>query len=105
MILYKISVPVVGILSRSLQAVIIDLYETKGWAIAGGPLKIIDQRPDEVAANVDAAASGFEHCVDITVKKFNTPGVVHLAIVRKRVVKVGAVFGDINWRALILIVD
>src|SRR6516165_4483062 len=105
MVFNKISVPVEGVLSRSFQRVKIDSYDSECRTVSAGPFEIIKHRPDEVAADIDAAFSGFKHGVDIAVKKFNSHRIVHLAVTRESIVKIGAVFGDNNRRARISIVN
>src|ERR1700739_560603 len=104
MLFNKISIPVEGVLWCSLQRVKIDSYDSECRSVSASPFEIIEQRPDEVAADIDAAFPCFHDGLDIAVEKFNSPRIVHLAVTRESVVKIGAVFGDNNRRAWISIV-
>jgi hypothetical protein len=65
----EISVPVIGILRDALQGVKIHLDEAEGWPVAAGPLEIVQQRPDEIAADIDALGLSFLHRPDQRTRK------------------------------------
>lgn len=101
----KIAVPEIRILRDASQTIKIHLDEAERRAVAASPLEIVQQRPNEIAAHVDALCLSFLHRLDVTVKEFDAPSVVNFAVHRHGVVEVGAVFGNVNRWAGIDVVE
>ena len=101
----KITVPEIRILWDASQAIKINLDEAECRAVAACPLKIVQQRPNEITTHLDTLCLSFLHRLDVTVKEVDAPSVVNFAVHRHGVVEVGAVFGNVNRWARISVVE
>src|SRR5258708_11678354 len=84
------------VLRPSLERRIVDMDEAEAFAEAEAPFEIVEQRPDEIAANVDSGRDGVEYRAEIATKIFDALAVMDLAVARHLVGKGGAVFGDVD---------
>ena len=66
----EITVPETGILRDALQRVKIHPDEAESGPVAASPLEIVQQRPDEIAADVDSLALSLAHGLDVLVAVF-----------------------------------
>ena len=74
--------------------VVVDPDDAEPAVVAPGPLEVVQQRPQEVAAHVDPGVDGLADRVDVAVQVGHPVGVVHLPVVADVVVEGGPVLGD-----------
>src|SRR5690606_36192789 len=51
-------VPVVAVLRRALQGAEVDVHDAEPLFVAEGPFEVVEQRPEEIAFQVDAGGDG-----------------------------------------------
>src|SRR5215468_9592621 len=88
--------PLIGRLGRSLERFEINVDHAEAAAVAFRPFEVIDERPDEIAAQFDTcgerAAGGGEVLAQIS----DAVVVVHGAVRRERIVVASAVLGHVE---------
>src|SRR6266511_1400099 len=74
---------------------IVDIDNAEALAVSVGPLEVIHQRPEEVAAYWGAIRDRLAHCADVTVQVGDPPRVVDPAA-NHLVVEGDAILGDVD---------
>src|SRR5215831_728955 len=80
LIVDQLSVPREGVLRRAALSLVVHVHETEAGCIALGPLEVVEQRPDEVAAHVHPGVHGFAHGPQVPVEEIDALGVVDEAV-------------------------
>src|SRR5687768_8479606 len=66
-----------GVLRGTALSFVVDADEPETLPITLGPLEVVEQRPDEVAADVDALADRLVQCAQMPVEVVDAGGVVN----------------------------
>jgi len=74
----------------------IDVNQPEALGIAVGPFQIVQQRPGEIAAQVDAAAPGRQRRAQMVAQVALAQGVGDFPVGLGRIVERRAVFGDLQ---------
>src|SRR5208283_253696 len=90
-------------LRRALEALEIDVDDAEPPAIALGPFEIVQKRPDEVAAQLDAIGERAARGGKMIAQIGDTVVVVHGAIRRDRIVVAGTVLGHVDFRIAVTV--
>src|SRR5215831_12737112 len=100
---YEFREPLIGRLGRALERLEIDVNHAEAAAVAFRPLEVIDERPDEIAAQFypggNRAAGGGEVLAQIS----DAIVVVYGAICRERIVVASTVLGHIEVRVAVAV--
>src|SRR6516165_6990689 len=100
---YKLREPLIGRFGRALERLEIDVNHAEAAAVAFRPLEVIDERPDEIAAQFypggERAAGGGEVLAQIS----DAIVVVYGAIRRERIVVARAVLGHVEVRVAVAV--
>src|SRR5436305_14291913 len=87
-------------LRRSLLRGVIDMYDAKALGVAETPLVVVEQRPREVAAEVDALAKRLVRRRQMRSVVRDAQRIVDATVDRlRRVVERRAIFGDVQRNA------
>src|SRR6202035_28889 len=77
----------------------VDVDDAEALGEAQAPLQVVEERPGEVAADVDAQGDGPADGLDVLAEVVDAERIVDLAADRRRrVVEGGAVLGDVEGR-------
>src|SRR3990172_4216717 len=97
-------VPASAALGDPTLVVEVDPNQSEALAVTQAPLEVVEQRPDEVAAQVDAGGEGVRRCRDVPREVADAIVVDHLAAGVAPVGVCGAVLGDddLGRRVLVL---
>src|SRR5712691_5336469 len=101
----QVCIPLAAGFDDALLRLIIDVDNAKALAVSFGPLKIIDERPDEVTAQWCATLDTLGHCLDMVAQVGDTLWVIDALIAVQVVAESRPVFGDVDSRHLIILVD
>src|SRR3954454_24150672 len=98
-------VPARAVLGGALEGLEVDVDEPEALGVAEGPLEVVQQRPHEVAAQVDALADRAVGRAEVPVEVLDADRVVDLAVVALLVGDGGAVLGDVERYAGVVAAD
>src|ERR1700722_9261555 len=96
----KLLVPGERSLGYSALGRVIHVDQTKPWAVAVGPFKVIQQRPDEIAADVSSGLPGIRNRGEMFLYVFRSFPVIDRPVRLHRVDESGSILADINRREL-----
>src|SRR3954468_6051324 len=86
-------VPLRAVLEEARLGVVVDPHDAEPLRVAVRPLEVVHERPDEVAAHVDALPDHVEHRLQVPPVVVDAVRVVHLAVLHP-VGEGGTVLGD-----------
>src|SRR2546430_9444452 len=100
---YELREPLIGRLGRALERREIDVNHAEAAAVAFRPFEVVEQRPDEIAAQFctlgERAAGGGEVLAQIS----DAVVVVYGAVRRQRIVVASAVLGHVEVRVAVAV--
>src|SRR5712691_2056017 len=94
----EIAVPAERGLRRAPLSAEVDMHEAEPLVVALGPLEIVDQRPDQVTAHVDASDDRLAHRPDMAVQVADPRLVVDGPVGGYRVIRRAAILGNPDRR-------
>src|SRR5215831_9905075 len=93
---YEFREPSIRRLGRALERLEVDVDHAEAAAVAFRPLEVIDERPDEIAAQFDTGGERAAGGSEVLVKIGDAIVVVHGAVRRERIVVASAVLRHIE---------
>src|SRR6266516_6095378 len=87
-------IPVGAVLQHALLGGVVNVDQAEALGVALFPLEVVQQRPDEVAAQVHPGGDGALRRAEVAIQEADAVGIVDLALRVGVVVEGGAVLGD-----------
>src|SRR5262249_15560881 len=100
---YELREPLIGRFGRALERLEIDVNHPEAAAVAFRPLEVIDERPDEIAAQLYPGGEGAAGGGEVLAQISDAIVVVYGAIRRERIVVAGAVLGHVEVRVAVAV--
>ena len=98
-------VPLRAVLQHALLRAVVDVHDAEALRVPLGPFEIVHERPDEVPPQVHTGRQGIMAGPEMPVEVLDALGVVHLAVRGRRLGVGGAVLGDHQRGARVVLVD
>src|SRR5271166_1573324 len=96
-----IPVPIVGIFRDPFPGREVDADNSESRPVAGGPLKVVHQGPEEVTTDIDTLFPSRLHRLEVTVKEFDAFFVMNFSVSGQGISEERAVLRDVDWRTVV----
>jgi hypothetical protein len=97
--------PLIRGLRLARQACEVDADNAEAPAVALRPFEIVEQRPDEIAAQIDAGGNGALRRSEVVVDIGGALGIVNRAVAGNNVFVTSAILGDVDFRLVVARAD
>ena len=95
-----------ALLQRSFQRGEVDVDDAEAFGVAEGPFEVVEEGPDEVAADVRALLDGAVDGEDVVAEVVDAERVLSGSVDGGRwIVERGAVFGDVDRRGAVAVAE